>query len=186
VIEPILVVAFPLVFAAVMAAGRASLRRGNIDMEGRPPIDKTVFLVSKLAMIVPWTFMVLQGFGVGLLPIRVSPLLRWVSVALWISGWALVLAGRLGLGSSFRVGCPNEETALRIDGVFRLSRNPMYLGLNATMLAAALYTLNPLALIVGAAIAAVHHRIILAEEECLQKMFGRGYEEYRGRVGRYL
>jgi len=185
-IEPILVVAFPLVFAAVMAAGMASLRRRKIDMEGRAPIGKTVFLLSKLAMIVPWAAMALQAFGADLSPVRVPPLLRWMSVALWISGWAFVLAGRLGLGSSFRVGCPNEETALRIDGVFRLSRNPMYLGLNATMLAAALYTLNLLVLIVGAAITVVHHRIILAEEECLQKMFGRGYEEYRGRVGRYL
>jgi protein-S-isoprenylcysteine O-methyltransferase Ste14 len=169
-----------------MAAGMASLRRQNVDMEGRAPIGKTVFLLSKLVMIVPWAAMVLQAFGLVLSPVRVPPLLRWVSVALWISGWAIVLAGRLGLGSSFRVGCPNEETALRTDGVYRLSRNPMYLGLNATMLAAALYTLNPLVLIVGAAIAAVHHRIILAEEECLQKMFGRDYEEYRRRTGRYL
>ena len=114
-IEPILVAALPVLFMAVLAVGGASLRRGNIDMEGRPPIDQTVFLVSKLAMIVPWTSMVLQSFGVGLLRIRL-----------------------------------------------------------------------PLALIFGAAIAAIHHRIILAEEECLKNMFGKDYEEYRGRIGRYL
>ncbi len=112
--------------------------------------------------------------------------MKWISLGLWVSGWGLLFAGRFGLGSSFRVGCPEEETKLRTGGIFRFSRNPMYLGLDATLLAAALYTLNPLILLVGAGIAAVHHRIILAEEECLRKMFGREYEAYCGRVGRYL
>ena len=62
----------------------------------------------------------------------------------------------------------------------------MYLGLYATLLAVALYTLNPLVLIIGVGIAAVHHRIVLAEEECLRKMYGHEYTEYCRRVGRYL
>jgi len=186
VFEPLLIAIFPALFMAVLAGGKAFLRRRNIDMEGRPPIDRTIFLSSKYAMIIPWTAMVLQGFGVGLWPVRVPPLLKWASLGLWISGWGLLFAGRFGLGSSFRVGCAEEETKLRTGGVFRFSRNPMYVGLDATMLAATLYTLNPLVLLIGGGIAAVHHRIILAEEECLRKMFGRAYEEYRGRVGRYL
>ena len=184
--EPFLVAAFPLLFMAVLAGARASLRRRNIDIEGRPPIDRNLFLLSKLAMLIPWTAMVLQGFGVNLSLARVPPPLKWISLGLWISGWGLLFAGRIGLGSSFRVGCPEEETKLRIEGVFRFSRNPMYLGLDATLLATALYTLNPIVLLIGGAIAAVHHRIIMAEEECLRGMFGREYEEYCGRVGRYL
>ena len=155
-------------------------------MDGRPPIDKNLFLLSKFAMLIPWTAMVLQGFGVGLALARMPPLLRWMSLGLWVSGWGLMLAGRIGLGRSFRVGCPKEETNLRTDGIFRYTRNPIYVGLDATLLAAALYTLNPLVLIIGIGIAGVHHRIILAEEECLRKMRGQEYEEYCRRVGRYL
>jgi protein-S-isoprenylcysteine O-methyltransferase Ste14 len=184
--EPFLIAAFPLLFMAVLAGGRASLRRRNIDMDGRPPIDRKLFLLSKLTMLIPWTGMVLQGFGVALSPARVPPPLKWVSLGLWIFGWGLLLAGRIGLGSSFRVGCPEEETKLRTGGAYRFSRNPMYLGLDATLLAAALFTLNPIVLLIGGGIAAVHHRIILAEEECLRKMFGQDFEEYCRRVGRYL
>ncbi len=64
-IEPILVVALPLMFAVVMAAGMASLRRRKIDMEGRAPIGKTVFLLSKLVMVVPWAAMVLRAPAPG-------------------------------------------------------------------------------------------------------------------------
>lgn len=184
--EPFLVAALPVVFLAVLAGGRISLQRRGIDMDGRPPIDRGLFLLSKLAMAIPWTAMVLQVFGVNLALARVPPLSKWISLGLWISGWGLLLAGRIGLGSSFRVGCPEEETKLRIDGAYRFSRNPMYLGLDATLLAAALYTLNPVVLLIGGGIAAVHHRIILAEEGCLQRMFGQEYQEYCGRVGRYL
>lgn len=41
-------------------------------------------------------------------------------------------------------------------------------------------------LVVGASVAAVHYRIILAEEECLRKIIGREYDEYCQRVRRYL
>lgn len=185
-LEPVLVVAFPLLFLAVLAGGRISMRRRGIDMEGRPPIDRTLFLLSKSAMIIPWAAMVAQGFGVDLALTRVPQVLKGMSLGLWIAGWGLLLAGRLGLGGSFRVGCPKEETTLRTDGIFRYTRNPMYVGLDATLLAASLYTLNPLVLIAGIGIAGVHHRIILAEEECLRKMRGQDYDEYCRRVGRYL
>ncbi len=184
--EPFLIAAFPVLFMAVLAGGGISLQRRGIDMDGRPPIDRNLFLLSKLAMVIPWTGMVLQAFGVNLALARVPPLFKWAALSLWIFGWGLLLAGRIGLGRSFRVGCPKEETSLRTNGVFRFSRNPMYVGLDATLLAAALYTLNPLVLTVGIGVAGVHHRIILAEEECLRKMRGQEYEEYYRRVGRYL
>ena len=155
-------------------------------MQGAPPIDKNLFYLSKLAMIIPWAAMFLQSLGVNLSLIRAPRLLVWISLALWASGFSLAMAGRFGLGSSFRVGCAKEETILRTGGIFGLSRNPIYVGLNATLLASALYTLNPLVLLVGAGVSAVHHRIILAEEACLRRTFGEKYEEYCRRVGRYI
>lgn len=184
--EPIFVATFLVLFLAVLAGGRAALRRQNIDMEGVAPIKRSLFLLSKLAMLIPWATMFLQALGVNLSPVRVPPVLKGISLGLWAAGFGLSLAGRIGLGSSFRVGCPEEETTLRTDGIFHTSRNPIYLGLDVTFLAAALFTLNPAVLAVGAGIAAVHHRIILAEEECLRKTHGQAYAEYCRRVGRYL
>ena len=97
---------------------------------------------------------------------------RWRAV----SGWA-VLSGSVA---------PRKRRSLKTGGIFRFSRNPIYLGLNTTFLASALYTLNPVVLLTGVGLAVVHHRIILAEEECLRGMFGKEYEDYCGRIGRYL
>jgi protein-S-isoprenylcysteine O-methyltransferase Ste14 len=184
--EPVFVAAFPGLFLVILVAGEAALRRRKIDMQGAPPIDKNLFYLSKLAMVIPWAAMFLQSLGVRLSLSAVPQALKWISLALWASGFSLAMAGRFGLGSSFRVGCAKEKTILRTDGIFRLSRNPIYVGLNATLLASALYTLNPVVLVVGVAVSAVHHRIILAEEACLRRTFGEEYEEYCRRVGRYI
>jgi protein-S-isoprenylcysteine O-methyltransferase Ste14 len=56
----------------------------------------------------------------------------------------------------------------------------------ATLLAPVFYTLNPIVLGIGAFIIAVHHRIVLAEEQHLQKVFGPEYAEYCRRVRRYV
>jgi protein-S-isoprenylcysteine O-methyltransferase Ste14 len=98
----------------------------------------------------------------------------------------LLFAGRFGLGSSFRIGSPKESTRLKVDGLFSFSRNPMYLGVYATLLAVVLYTLNPVLLVVAAFVVAVHHKIVLAEETHLQNVFGGEYTDYCRRVARYM
>jgi protein-S-isoprenylcysteine O-methyltransferase Ste14 len=62
----------------------------------------------------------------------------------------------------------------------------MYLGVDATVLASALYTVNPIVLAAAVFVAVAHHRIVLAEERYLAKAFGAEYDDYRQRVRRYL
>ena len=185
-IEPLFVAAFPALFIVVLSAGGAALRRRQIDMDGTPPIDRNLFLLSKLAIIIPWAAMILQSLGLNLSLAGGPRLLKLISLGLWASGFALLSTGRLGMGSSFRVGCPKDPTALRASGLFRYSRNPMYLGMYTTLLASTLYTKNPLILLVGVFVIAVHHRIVLAEEACLRRTFGQEYVDYCHRVRRYL
>ena len=90
------------------------------------------------------------------------------------------------MGDSFRPGTPKEDTNLTTDGVFRLSRNPMYVGVYATIVASSLYTLNPVVILMGTFVVAVHHAIVLAEENHMQKVFSHEYSEYCSRVRRYI
>ena len=67
-IEPIFVAAFPVLFIGLLFAGGVALRRRQIDMDGTPPIDKNLFLLSKPAMFIPWAAMILQSLGLRLSP----------------------------------------------------------------------------------------------------------------------
>jgi protein-S-isoprenylcysteine O-methyltransferase Ste14 len=182
-----LVITLPAVlFLIVLFGGGAAFRRRNIDMDGKAPIGKPFFYGSKYAIVLVWAAMVARSWGADFAVIRGPAALKWLALLLWLGGFALLFAGRVGLGEAFRIGRPSESTSLKVDGLFRLSRNPMYVGVYATLLASVLYTLNPVVLLVAVFIVAVHHQIVLAEEQHLAVCFGSAYADYRGRVRRYL
>ncbi len=185
-IESIVVTVFPVVFLVILFGGGARLRRRNIDMDGEPPIERRLFYASKYTILALWAVMVVQSWGARLSLVSPPGWLRRIALALWVGGFLLLLIGRLGLADSFRIGSPKESTRLKVDGLFQFSRNPMYAGVYATILACVLYTLNPLVLLAGVFVVAVHHRIVLAEEQHLQKAFGQEYTDYCRRVRRYL
>jgi len=186
VIEPLAVTLFPVVFLIILFGGGALMQRRHVDMDGDPPIDRRLFYASKYSILAVWAAAVAQAWGLRVRVAEGPPWVRWASLALWMAGFILLMAGRLAMGQSFRIGAPQESTALRVEGLFRLSRNPMYLGVYATLLASAVYTLNPIVGVVAILVVVVHHRIVQAEEGYLREAFGAEYAEYCRRVRRYL
>lgn len=185
-VEKLVVTLPPILFLVVLFGGGALFRRKNIDMDGTPPIGRAVFYLSKYLIVFIWGAMVLQCWGVDFSLANIPPVLQLFPVCLWVFGFTLLFMGRMGMGDSFRIGSPQERTGLKVNGLFRFSRNPMYLGVYSTLLASVLYTLNPIIVIVGAFIVWVHHRIVLAEEEYLKKEFGVEYLDYCSGVRRYI
>ena len=184
--ERLAVTVFPVVFLTVLFGGGALMRRRNIDQDGDPPINRALFLTSKYLIVAVWVATVLHGWGIGFSLLKGPTPLKWIALGLWVLGFALLFGGRFGLSESFRFGSPKESTVLKANGLFRVSRNPMYVGVYATLLAAVIYTLNPAVFIVTVFVIAVHHRIALAEEAYLRTVFGAEYEAYCRRVRRYL
>lgn len=185
-IEALLVTLFPVVFMILLVGGGEVFRRKKIEQGGEAPINKTLFATSKYSILVVWGAAVLQSWGIGLSVLEVPAVVTGIALAVWAVGFTFLFLGRFGLGSSFRLGTPKESTDLRTSGLYGVSRNPMYVGMYATVLASALYTMNPLVWVLGAFVVAVHHRIVLAEEEHMRTAFGREYDEYCRRVGRYI
>jgi protein-S-isoprenylcysteine O-methyltransferase Ste14 len=79
------------------------------------------------------------------------------------------------------------STALVTSGVYRFSRNPMYLGMALTYLGVAVWA-NALAalLLFPVALAAIRVGVIAREEAYLERRFGDEYRAYKARVRRWL
>jgi protein-S-isoprenylcysteine O-methyltransferase Ste14 len=92
----------------------------------------------------------------------------------------------ISLGKSARMGLPKEQTSLKTSGLYRLSRNPIYLGLNLVTIAAVVYTMNVVILLLGIYSIISHHLIIKGEEQFLSSRFGEEYHDYRMKVNRYI
>lgn len=185
-IEAALVTILPAGFLIIIFGGGAAFLRKKIEQDGEAPINRRMFYASKYSVILIWGIMAFAAFGIGYSPVAVPQLLQIVALAFWVFGFALLYLGRLEMGDSFRLGSPKEATTLKVNGLFGLSRNPMYAGLYATIGAAALYTLNPVVVLTGVFVIAVHHAIVLAEERRMRRVFGQNYVDYCGRVSRYF
>lgn len=82
---------------------------------------------------------------------------------------------------------PEKTSSLVTGGIYRISRNPMYVGMALLLLAWAVYLESPAALLgIGAFIAYITRFQIIPEESLLSQHFGAEFENYRQRVRRWL
>lgn len=118
----------------------------------------------------------------GILVSRVKP----EPVPPFLAGLLLYLAG-LGLLAAavvdFAAPAPN---GFQPNGLYRFSRNPMYLAYFVFFLGCAVLTQSPLLVAALAAFQLSAHWIILAEERWCARQFGEEYLRYQKRVRRYL
>ena len=82
---------------------------------------------------------------------------------------------------------PAKTTSLVAGGVYRFTRNPMYLGLLLVLAGWAVFLSNALAFaLLPAFIAYIGRFQIAPEERALAAKFGTEYEAYRTEVRRWL
>lgn len=82
---------------------------------------------------------------------------------------------------------PEATSALVTGGVYRFTRNPMYLGMSIILLAWAVHLSHPLSLLgVGAFAAYIHRYQIVPEEKALRALFPGAFEAYARNVRRWL
>ena len=112
---------------------------------------------------------------------------RWIGVILLLVSLAWTVLAQVQMGQSWRIGIDVEhETQLVQGGVFKLSRNPIFIGMIATLLGLFLVIPNVgtlLTLMVGTILIAIQVRL---EEEHLTSVHGEQYMQYRRLVRRWL
>ena len=82
------------------------------------------------------------------------------------------------------IKAPSEAPA--VQGIYRISRNPMYVAALLAYSGITVLTLNILLAILQVIMIALHHMMILSEESACVKRFGKQYEQYRKNTPRYL
>jgi len=114
-----------------------------------------------------------------------------VAIALALIGVGILfdaLGGFTRVKTTVNPHKPSSTTAIVTKGMYRFSRNPMYLGLVLLVAAFAFWLSSLIGLIVGPLLlAAVLTRLqIIPEERMLSEKFGAEYDAYRDRVRRWI
>lgn len=118
------------------------------------------------------------------------PLTGAVAIALLLAGVAVAALGVVEFRRVRTTVNPMhpERSARVVDtGIYRFSRNPMYLGFVLALLALAAWLANPAALLwLPSFVAALTRLQIEPEERILGEHFGAAYADYCRRVRRWL
>jgi len=108
-------------------------------------------------------------------------------VVLCYIGLAIFLGALISFGESWRIGIDeNNSDKLITGGVFRISRNPVFLFMDIYWLGITLVYPSILFAILMIAFVVGTHLQILSEEVFLREKFGEDYAQYCKRVRRYL
>jgi len=138
--------------------------------------------------------------GIGLAMWWVSPgLLPWrlplqpsgiVALMLVIAGLAFDFLGLLAFlqsRTSINPMRPHRASVLVTHGIYRLTRNPMYVGLLCYLAAWAVFLATPWVFAGPCLFVVAMNRFQIApEERVMREKFGKAYEDYAARVRRWL
>jgi protein-S-isoprenylcysteine O-methyltransferase Ste14 len=121
-------------------------------------------------------------------PEILPPASRWVGMALFVIAAGLFV---MSVGQFRRHGTPlrpfGDPGTLVTGATFRLSRNPIYLGMALVLASVWLYLGSTTPVVVPIVFCVViQKRFIEAEEEFLTEHFGDAYREYQSKVRRWL
>jgi protein-S-isoprenylcysteine O-methyltransferase Ste14 len=161
-------------------------RNKGLSMLGKPSIDRFYFYTGKFALFTSWILFLVKAIIPDLGYIKVPGFLAWFAVILLWSGSFIMVVAMYELGQSLRIGLPNNETLLVTRGPYHLSRNPLYIGVFMINIGSCFYFPDLINICFALYGMIIHHRIIRGEEQYLSQRFGREWEDYAGKVRRYL
>ena len=142
-------------------------------------------LIALFLAILMWRAPTLAGFPAIPLGLRrgAAPALLCLGLGIAVSGVVAFRRARTTLNPIKA----SSASALVSSGVYRFTRNPMYLGLLLALIAWALFLSNPLALVLLPVYVLYIYRFqIIPEERILTSLFGTEYTAYMESVRRWL
>jgi protein-S-isoprenylcysteine O-methyltransferase Ste14 len=160
---------------------------------GRPTIRPLLFYSGKFLLFGVWALFWLitifpeyRNIVPFLIQDKTPEVQKLLAIVLLIPADLIIVPAYLSMGLITYIGLPTSRHKLNTSGIYKLSRNPMYLSFFFLNTATFLFLPSIFLLIVMIYGMVVHHFIILNEEKYLEKEFGEPYRLYKQKVSRYF
>lgn len=161
------------------------------DIDKQPLVDMKAVIPPPLVFLICGGLMwLMQKFAPALMyDFAYRKILFWIVL---VAGSFLLIVGMLTFFKRHTTIHPDRRSLSKVSvlmttGVFRYSRNPLYLGFALLLVAWMIFLGNVLALL-GVIIFVwfITEYQIKPEEEALEKIFGQEYVQYKGNVRRWI
>ncbi|WP_024612976.1 MULTISPECIES: isoprenylcysteine carboxylmethyltransferase family protein [unclassified Pseudoalteromonas] len=143
-----------------------------------PPVIVVLFFAGIMALIAHYSIIDFTAF------------ITYLALSFLAIGSVLCIAGVLSFKlakTTVNPSKPEQASKLITSGIYRLSRNPMYVGLAFILVGWGIWLSSLWALLcVAGFIAYLTFFQIMPEERALTKLFGKEYITYKAKVRRWL
>ncbi len=180
----ILLIFYGCYFIKMLSQRKKGIKTDQMG-KGKAGLVKGIELLMKLgAFLTPFAELVSMVLGTALFPEGV----RIFGAGIGFAGAIIFMVSVLTMRDNWRAGVPEEDkTELVTEGIYRISRNPAFLGFDLVYIGILLMFFNWVLCVVSVfAMLMFHLQIVNVEEEFLLSAFGEEYMEYKGRVCRYI
>ncbi len=162
---------FLIRFGLLGAMNKEALGRAArfAPLEGNERIAYLVYQAANIAIFLYPAF----------LKIRTGPPLFWAGLAVYVAGAAILAVAAAAFARP-------DEKGLNTSGIYKVSRNPMYVGYFVYFCGCAALTRSALLFAALLVFQLAAHWIILSEERWCIGQFGEEYLDYMKRVRRYF
>lgn len=161
-----------------------------LDADAIQRVSQSAFRLSFAAL--PALFILRAGLPslerfAGPLEWAYSPVVQLSGLIVMAAGAAVAAVAQYQMGQAWRIGVPDQEPShLTTRGLFRFSRNPVFLGMAAIFAGALLIAPNAIT-IASFSLAIFAMSIQIRREEAfLSAKIGPAYETFRARVRRWI
>jgi protein-S-isoprenylcysteine O-methyltransferase Ste14 len=132
-------------------------------------------------------FVIAMLVGLGRCDLAASPVQRTIGLVVGFGSALLMFAAQMNMGPSWRIGIdPEARTPLVTQGLYRFSRNPIYVFVLATFAGFALLVPNVVTWLVVVGSLWGFRAQVLREERWLVETYGDEWRSYASRVGRFV
>lgn len=171
-------------FSKMILQHKKGVQTNQIGKGSKP---KKVLMVEMLMKIATYSIVPVEvasiWWNIHIWNVAIS----WMGVVLASVGVIVFIIAMWTMRDSWRAGIPDtDKTELVTEGIYKVSRNPAFLGFDLMYLGVLLAFFNFIHLLFVLYAMIMLHLQILQEEQFLREAFGEKYEDYKKNVGRYF
>ena len=176
-------------FYAIYLQRQFALRRRGIraDRLGMGEKGRTIRTIEIALLMITFAMPVVQVASIVFRRADVTPWLAAAGATVGLAGVVFFLLAVVAMRDNWRAGIDaSQKTELVTRGVYRISRNPAFVGFDLFYIGIAMMFPNPVLVALSLAGIVGFHLQILQEERYAPQAFGRAYVDYSRKTGRYL
>ena len=189
------IVIMAVFYSAYLGKKIAQRRQGiTTNQIGKGDQPRKVLLIENIMGWATFSVIPIEIISVILYPkmtlipaLKSFPVLQWTGLAIAAIGVAFFIVAMLTMSDSWRAGIPDSDKTVFVQkGIYRISRNPAFVGFDLMYIGLLLAFPNIIHLLFAIFPIVMLHLQIRQEEVFLRNTFGAEYEEYCRKVRRYI